>query len=104
MGRTALSDLSGDNCQNGTRHVRTYKAPELSGHHQQSGQDGFTFEAEGGERMKTWMAWALLIAGVSVIVVFCYWLTETLSVETCNEITIIINFIVSCYLAYEKYK
>ena len=54
--------------------------------------------------LKTWMAWMILIVAVTGIILLSYWLSSTLSIETCIGITIVLNFIVSCYLAYEKYK
>ncbi|MCH5234802.1 MAG: hypothetical protein J1E16_05870 [Muribaculaceae bacterium] len=54
--------------------------------------------------MRTWMAWGLLIIGVCGIIALGYWLTEILPIGTSIGITIILNFIVSVYLAYEEYK
>ena len=54
--------------------------------------------------LKTWMAWTLLIVYVLGLLILCYWLASTLPIEVSIGITIILNFIVSCYLAYEKYK
>ena len=54
--------------------------------------------------MKEWMCWTLLILGVGVIIFVGWWLSSNLPVMTSYYITIVLNFIVSCYLAYEKYK
>ena len=54
--------------------------------------------------MKEWMCWILLILGVGVIIFVGWWLTTVISIMTSIYINIVLNFIVSCYLAYEKYK
>lgn len=54
--------------------------------------------------MKTWMVWIILVVVVSGIVILGYLLSKTLPIGTSIGITIILNFIVSVYLAYEEYK
>lgn len=53
--------------------------------------------------MKTWMAVALVVLGILATILFCYWLSNTLSLEWCIGISIALNFVVSCYLAYQKH-
>lgn len=53
--------------------------------------------------MKEWMAWILLIMGVSIIIIFAWWLTMKLETLTSIYITIVLNFIVSVYLSFQKY-
>ena len=100
--------VSGHYCENGNWYVRTYKIFGLSGYHQQGWQDGFPFTAEGENNkpwtMKTWVAWVLLIIGVSIIILLGYWLTTVLSIWTSIYLTTFLNFIVSVYLAYQEYK
>ena len=50
------------------------------------------------------LMWVYVILGVIAIIAFALWLTSKISIWTSIYITIVLNFIVSCYLAYEKYK
>lgn len=52
--------------------------------------------------MKAWFCWVILIIGISGIALISYWLTSTLSFWWSNGIVIIMNFIVSIYLAIAK--
>lgn len=54
--------------------------------------------------MKDWMCWVLLVAVVGLIIVLVWWLTSVLPIMMSIYISIVLNFIMSCYLAYEKYK
>lgn len=49
--------------------------------------------------MKEWMCWVLLILGVGAIIFLGWWLTSVLSFWWSYYIVIILNFIVSCYIA-----